>query len=132
MSGCTTTTMTGASGNGGTLTLPGSTAAYDRLIVVDWVSFTSGAGAADETWTLHISDGVTDLVTTKQTVQALTNDTIFLQFPSGVPGYVLTTGVSTPIPSTGVTVRVNGQGADGGGLTVGYHYESVTMRPASH
>jgi len=100
----------------------------DSLVVIDYVTYSSLTGGAQENWTLTINDDSGDIMySVKQSVAATTADIIFLQFVPGFPMFegaiaasVFTQGSTTC--RTGYSVAIAGA-TTAGSLTIGYHYE---------
>lgn len=131
----TTTITAGATGDGSVLTLTTAAARQNKLIVIDWVVFSSTAGASSETWALSIGTAGAGLnhVDLLTDVAAGTSATVFLQFTSGLPMYLMDAGgVSTPNTTASVAVSMGGQVSASGTMQVGYHYEAPAQRPALH
>lgn len=106
-----------------------------KLMVIDWISFTSTAGAVAEDFSVYIQDdsGLYPFVAT-QTVLANTTETMFFQFPTGLPMFNMRNAVGgsafqktkdDPMASTAV---IGTSATLTGTLCVGYHMEVTDDR----
>lgn len=105
-----------------------------RLMVVDFVLYTSTAGAVAEDFQIQFTDDNANIIfAANQTVLANTTETMFISFPGGFPMFNARSTATTAIYKNredpcATAAYLAASSTAAGTFTIGYHMEAVGDR----